>query len=287
MPRRALSATRAAAVLNYLAAHPEERLSYSELSRRLDINLSSMHSVLVALTESGYLTCDPRDKTYGLGAALVAVGDAALRQSPLVDDARGRIRALSHATGLEALVFVRAGIDLLCVARTGPPQPRGATMQVGQRVPLIAPLGSAAIAWAPEAEQEAWIERGSAPLRARRQQRALLETVRERGYSIALEVSGRRKIGEVLVELAETPESPALLREIRSHISELGHGEYQLPPGSKRTYRPSTLTAPVFDRAGDLALVMTLQGFTESMRADAIETLGETLRAACDEVGAS
>ena len=62
MARRALSATRTADLLNFLAAHPEESLSYSELSRRLQVNLASTHSLLMALTECGYLTRDPRDR---------------------------------------------------------------------------------------------------------------------------------------------------------------------------------------------------------------------------------
>ena len=92
MPRRALSATRTADLLNFLAAHPDESLTYSELSRRLGVNLASTHNLLMALTECGYLTRDPKTRTYSLGAALVALGDAALRGNPIVDETRGEIR---------------------------------------------------------------------------------------------------------------------------------------------------------------------------------------------------
>ena len=67
MSRRALSTTRAADFLAFLAAHPERGFSYSELSKKLGINLSSMHSILVALTENGFLSRNPLDQTYALG----------------------------------------------------------------------------------------------------------------------------------------------------------------------------------------------------------------------------
>ena len=97
MARRALSATRAADLLNYLAAHPGESLTYSELSRRLEVNLASMHSLLVALTECGYLAHHAAERTYSLGPALVALGDAALRQNPYLDTARAGNAFKVHA----------------------------------------------------------------------------------------------------------------------------------------------------------------------------------------------
>jgi DNA-binding IclR family transcriptional regulator len=285
MARRALSATRAADLLNFLAAHPEERLTYSQLSKRLDINLSSMHTLLVALTECGYLAYRETDRAYTLGSALVAIGDAALQKNRLVDEARSCMKTFSEESHLEALAFVRAGPDALCVARAGPEQPQGDSARVGQRVPLVAPLASAIVAWASEEEQAAWIERGGAPQNERRRQRKLLTAVRARGYSIALDVAGRRKIGELLVELAEDPHSTRLRREMRSHISELGHGEYQLTPGSRRSYPISTLTAPVFDESGDFALALSLQGFPRQMSQRAIDRAGEGLLRLCRTVG--
>ena len=62
MSRRALSATRAVDVLNFLAAHPGEAFSYSQLSQRLQVNLASTHNLLLALVECGYLTRSANDR---------------------------------------------------------------------------------------------------------------------------------------------------------------------------------------------------------------------------------
>lgn len=282
MPRPALSATRATDLLNFLAAHPGQVFSYSELSRRLEINLSSMHSVLVALTECGYLSRDPARRTYGLGPVLVALADAALECNPAIDRARIQMRSLAAELEVEALTFVRAGSDTLCVARAG--EPLGAGVRVGQRVPLIAPLASVFLAWAGADEIERWILRAGATRRERRLHLGILEVVRERGYSVALEVEGRRRIGDLLTALAEDPHDETLGAEMRDQIAELGHGRYQFEPAGRPAYSISTITAPVFDPEGDVGLSLTLQGFAQRLSATAIGRMGKRLLAVAREI---
>jgi DNA-binding IclR family transcriptional regulator len=277
MSRRALSATRAADLLSFLAAHPDEAFSYSQLSRRLQINLASTHNLLMALTECGYLTRSPRDRTFSLGPALVAIGDAALRGNPAIDEARVQMRGLSKELGLETLAFVRAGTDALCIARAGPTQGPGKTVQVGQRIPLMAPLSSVFVAWAPAEEVELWLLRGGSSLRERRRQREKLELVRDRGFSVALEVAGRRQLGDLLSEMADDPHSETLRIEMRDVIKELGLGKYQLGEGSATSHRISTITAPIFDPLGQVELAITLQVFKQDVSSKSIEALGRRL----------
>jgi DNA-binding IclR family transcriptional regulator len=275
--RRALSATRAADLLNFLAAHPGDAFSYSHLAQHLQINLASTHSLLIALSECGYLTRNPHDRTFSLGPALVALGDAALRENPAVDQARVHMRRLSRELGREMLALVRAGSDALCIARAGPAQAPGRTLRVGQRIPLMAPLASVFVAWAPADEIERWLVRGAVPRREQRRQGEVLRRVRERGFSVALEVAGRRQIGELLDELAENPHSASLRSEMREVISELGRARYQLDEDSAPSHEISTLTAPVFDRRGRVELVLTLQLFERGVSAREIDALGRRL----------
>ncbi|MBJ19354.1 MAG: hypothetical protein CL933_08005 [Deltaproteobacteria bacterium] len=277
MSRRALSATRATDLLAFLAAHPGRGFTYSELSKRLQINLSSMHSILVALTESGFLSRSASDGRYVLGPVLVAIGDAALERNPLIDEARSQMRAFSRKLGLESLAFSLAGGDTLCVARAGPPPLPGNIVQVGQRIPLIAPLASAWVAWASDREVERWLTAGGARRSEQRRLREILDVVRERGYSVALEVDGRRRIGEMLVELAEDPHSEPLRREFFSLIAELGHGPYQLGKGPGGSFLISSITAPVFEADGRVALSITLQGFGLRLSRKGIRDAGAQL----------
>ena len=85
MPRPALAATRSAAILNFLAANPSEGFTLSDLAERLGINVASMHALLGALTDAGYLARHPRLRTYTLGPSVVALGTAALETHPAID----------------------------------------------------------------------------------------------------------------------------------------------------------------------------------------------------------
>ena len=264
-------------LLNFLAAHPGEAFTYSQLAQRLQINLASTHNLLIALVECGYLTRSPSDRSFSLGPALVALGDAALRENPAVEQARIHMRRLSRQLGRETLALVRAGSDALCIARAGPAQVPGRTLRVGQRIPLMAPLASVFVAWAPEDEIERWLLRGGVPRREQRRQREILRRVRERGFSVALEVAGRRQIGELLDELAENPHSETLRSELREVIGELGRARYQLDENSADSHEISTLTAPVFDRRGRVELALTLESFGRGVSSREIDSLGRRL----------
>lgn len=277
MSRRALSATRAADLLNFLAAHPEEPLSYSELASRLGINQASTHNLLMALTECGYLSRDPKTRTFSLGAALVALGDAALRGNPIVDETRVEMAKLAVELGMGAVALVRAGSDALCIARAGPRRAQVDPPEVGQRIPIMAPLVSVFVAWAREEEVEQWLLRGSTVEDAQQQGREILERVRARGYSVALEVPGRRRLGGLIAELAEDPHSDALRQQLHDTIGELGRSPFQLREAEGRKQSISTITAPVFDRHGEVCVAVSLQVFARDLDPGEVAALGDRL----------
>jgi DNA-binding IclR family transcriptional regulator len=275
--RRALSATRAADLLNFLAAHPDERLTYSQLSARLGINQASTHNLLMALTECGFLRRDPNSRTFSLGAALVAIGDAALRENPIVDETRIEMARLAKELDMGAVALVRAGSDALCIARAGPRRARIDPPEVGQRIPLVAPLASVFVAWAPEREVREWLLRGSTSKSEQQKSREILERVRNRGYSVALEVPDRRRLGDLIAELAEDPHSETLRRQLQRTIGELGRGSYQLREVPGRSQSISTITAPVFDRHGEVCAAVALQVFARALDPSGVTALGDRL----------
>jgi DNA-binding IclR family transcriptional regulator len=66
------SARRVVAVLTYLAGCDEER-SLTEIAVATDMNKTTCQSVLLALTDSGYVQRDDARKTYRLGPAVLAL----------------------------------------------------------------------------------------------------------------------------------------------------------------------------------------------------------------------
>lgn len=263
--------------MNFLAAHPDDPLSYSELSSRLGINQASMHNLLMALTECGYLSRDPKSRTFSLGAALVALGDAALRQNPLVDEARVEMAKLAKELDMGAVALVRAGGDALCITRAGPRRARIDPPEVGQRIPIIAPLVSVFVAWSEAAEIEAWLLRGSTSDEDQASARKILKRVERRGYSVALEVPERRRLGGLIAELAEDPHSDALRRRMHASIGELGRSPYQLQEVDGQKQSISTITAPVFDRHGDVTLAVSVQVFARDLEPSEVAAIGDRL----------
>src|SRR6202008_2133818 len=87
---------RTVALLNFLAAHTDQEWSLSELARRLHLNKATAHAMLTPLTDPGYVLRHPVEKTFTLGPAVIAVGNApAVRQFEIVDFARGEMQGLA------------------------------------------------------------------------------------------------------------------------------------------------------------------------------------------------
>src|SRR4051812_40673165 len=221
MPRLALSASRSVAVLNFLAAQPSEAFTLSEISDRLGINVASTHALLGVLTDAGYLVRHPRQKTFTLGPAVVALGTAALEVHPAIDLARDAARDLARETGLEVSVTSASRDDIVFLARAGDPSPRGVPVHVGQHVPFRPPLGSVFVAWG---GAEDWLAHAHNP-------EALIEVldaVRRRGYSVALEADARKGLGHALDDLASVPSDDTLQDTVTELLADLGRREYQV-----------------------------------------------------------
>jgi DNA-binding IclR family transcriptional regulator len=272
MSRPALAATRAVAVLNFLAAHPTESFSLSDLAARLDVNLASAHAILTALTDAGYITRHPRLRTFTLGPSVVALGTAALECHPVIDLARDAARDLARQTGFEVAVTAPAGDHIVFLARAGEPSAQDLSALVGQHVPLVPPLGSVFVAWG---GAEEWLARAEDPTSLA----AVLAGVRRRGYSVGLEARARKGLGLALHDLAGHPADDELKGTVSAYVADLGSGRYQLAELiPTRAYQVSMIAAPIFGGDGQVVLALTLLGLPERLRGRAVEGYGDQVR---------
>ena len=272
MSRPALAATRAVAVLNFLAAHPGEGFTLSDLAGRLGVNVASAHALLAVLVDAGYVTRHPRLRTFTLGPSVVALGTAALECHPVIDLARDAARDLALETGLEVALTAAAGDHIVFLARAGEHSARGVPVHVGQQVPLLPPLGSVFVAWG---DAEAWLAAADDPGPLR----VVLEGVRRRGYSVGLEADARRELGHALDDLAGHPADERLRSSVGRYVHSLATREYQLRelvPG--RSYDVSMIAAPIFGSSGEVVLVLTLLGFGGPLRGRDVTAYGERAR---------
>jgi DNA-binding IclR family transcriptional regulator len=278
MARPAPAVERIVAIIEFLAARPDRAFTLSELARRLGLNKATVHAALNSLVEAGWLIRHPGDKSYALGPALVTIGAAAAaRQRELVDFAEPEMHALADELGLQCIASAVIGDEMVILARAGRPAPLEVSVPVGQRLPLVPPLGTVFVAWASPDEIEAWLRRvgPSAGPRQLDRYRSALAAIRARGYSIALEAGTRARLATALGDR----------REVEALIEKLGHEEYALAElDSSAAYEVSLLSAPVFGPDGRVALALTLFGFRGQLPAGQIPEFGERLKVAADAV---
>ncbi|MCU1460536.1 MAG: transcriptional regulator, IclR family [Acidimicrobiales bacterium] len=277
MARPAPAVERTVALLEFLAVHPNEAFSLSELARRLDINKATGHAMVAALTDAGYLLRHPVDKTYSLGPALIAIGNAAgARQFEVVDYARREMDQLARELRVQCVASAEMGDEIVLLARSGETEPLSLSVPVGQRLPLVPPLGTVFLAWESPDAIDRWLRRlgprsGNAALARYRE---AVATVRRRGYSIGLEPApapgprasrGRRMLRDAAVEVVEDhPHDEYILLELENAAS----------------YRLSHIAAPVFGADGRVALALTLMGFRHQLSADQVPEHAARLRQA-------
>ena len=282
MSRPALAATRAIDILNFMAAHPTEAFSLSELVEHLEVNFASCHAILTVLTKDGFLERHPKHRTYSLGPALVAIGHAALETHPAIDIARDEARELAQQLDLEVLLTARTGGDLIALARAGRHVAPNSALPVGQRMPLVPPLGAPFMAWAPEAQVRQWLAEAPETARDPAPYLRLLSLIRGRGYAVTLQNPVRSQLGEVVASLTDSPNASGLRHRMTSLIAEMGLDIYHLAAiDPAQSYEVGMLSAPIFNVHGHAAFTLSLLGFKEALKADAIQEMAERLMTSC------
>ena len=276
MARRAPAVERAIAVLNHLAAHPDDKLTLSELARDLSLNKATLHAILNGLADAGYLVRDPARKSYGLGPALVALGNASAASLPAVDYALPEMQGLTDELGLDCVASSVIHDEIVILARTGTPTPFGVYVLPGQRLPLSPPVGTVFVAWSDDDEVDRWLAKlgSSVGKKELDRHRRSLDAVVSRGYSVGLEGGGRaaRSSGGRPLTLQES------IRGLRTEEYSL----IQLDPGP--TYRANHIGAPVFGPDGVVAIALFIIGFPGPISGKDVDRIAEKLKGAAERV---
>jgi DNA-binding IclR family transcriptional regulator len=284
--RPAPAAVRTTEILDFLASNPGERFTLSQISKGLEINMASTLAILTALSNAGYVHRHPVHKTYALGAALVAVGSAALVQNRAVAAANQVMTKLSHDVDAEVLASVVVGNDIVIVASAGQPRVSGYDVRVGQRVPLVPPLGGIFVAWAREARIEQWLDElgEDAGDGERSYFRETLAAIRKRGYTIGLESGRRAEMGSSLHDVVTAVRNEQKRRQTIDMIAALRHDYEVVELDQTKGHAISNMGAPIFDADGDVILGLTAQGFGSTMMASEIRVVANALMSATMDI---
>ncbi len=278
---------RAVDVLEFLATRPADAPTMSEIARRTGLNKATCQSVLLALAERGYVLRDASSLGYSLGPVLIPLGTLASSSLRLPQIAQPEMETLSNTLGVTTVAAVTAGAHMMVVSAVGAPQPFHVSPEVGQLVPFVPPLGAAFVAWAPRTEVDAWLNRALRRLNQAERQHFLeaLEVVRANGYSVTLDHAVRGEFGRTVEQLAIHPDSQEAQSRRDALIAELGVTNYlpvKLEHG--RTYRLTQVSAPVFDHAGTVALVLLIVALGLELETEQIAACGQRVREAAARI---
>ncbi|MCW2526270.1 MAG: transcriptional regulator, IclR family [Pseudonocardiales bacterium] len=257
-------------VLSLLSRHPESSFTLSEICHQLDLNVSTAHSLLNALTDARFLVRQPRTKRYSLGPELVRIGSAAAnRHVRVTDAAREHIAALASELGRQCVASTVIGDEIVLLAKAGRPGVLGLTMDVGQRLAYLPPFGTVFAAWSDEETIRDWLGRiGELSPELTLSCLKALSAVRHHGYSVGLTIDApletrlwstakatrsapRRRIDPVTTQSHELFEQ-VLLDEY--FLTEFDPAEH---------YRVGNISAPVFDADGTVVLAVAVPYFSE------------------------
>jgi DNA-binding IclR family transcriptional regulator len=186
--RQVPAVTRAVAILRALG-RSREPLGVNAIANQLDLIPSTCLHILRVLVTEELVAFDPENKKYTLGAGILTMARALLRQDSFADLARDNLETLSTRFGVTAACVEASGLDhMVVVAIARPAQAVRLHVDVGSRFPaLISATGRCIAAFG--AYDAAEIERRFRVLRWDRAPdwrswRKQVAQTRERGYAV-------------------------------------------------------------------------------------------------------
>jgi DNA-binding IclR family transcriptional regulator len=267
-------------VLNFLAAHPTEAFTLAEIAKHLRLSNGSAHRVLTTMARAQFLSRNEKHKTYSLGAALVAIGQATVEKHRGIDVARRELSRLSVELNVQCSANVVVDGDLLVLVREGMPQSHLGLTQVGERRPFIPPWGLCHVAWSGDESIQTYLGRASEHLSkaSRAHLLAAFALIRRRGFAIASRGPSTSEARRNTVSPVGRARDEAYLAAISKMVGQLSLKELQLLDVSEvGSEGISYLAAPVFSPTGTVSLQLVISGIPKLLSAAKIERFAERL----------
>jgi DNA-binding IclR family transcriptional regulator len=182
---------RIATVLRALSVTHSAGASTSDVARATALARPTVHRVLAALAEEGFVDRDPRSGRWYLGPELYLLGEAAAKRYDVTAHARASVHRLAAATGESAFFSARRGDETVCLLREDGDFPlRSFVLYEGARFPLgVVSAGLVVLAMLPDRDIDDYLRRvgltenwGAA--HASEQVRGRIRATRELGYAV-------------------------------------------------------------------------------------------------------
>lgn len=198
------------------------------------------------------------------------------------DLARPHMEALADELQVECVASAVVGDEMVLVARAGALSAPTLPTAVGVRIPFEPPMGTAFVAWAPEAAQRAWFD-ALGPAKTPEIVAALERTladVREAGYSVARGHRWHREAAQVLTA-GEPGRRDDTAQQMHTLIAALPP-DYESPRVDSDDVR--TVSTPVLGPSGNAVLVLSATVAGRRALTDDLPWTVERLRSAAAAV---
>ncbi|TCM20441.1 DNA-binding IclR family transcriptional regulator [Novosphingobium sp. PhB165] len=282
MPDTSNPTARVIDVLNFLTARPTESFSLAEIARHLGLSNGSAHRILTTLAGAGFLSRNEKQRTYSLGMAMVAIGQAAVEKHRGIDIARREIARLALELNVQCSANTVVDDEILVLAKEGTPQSHRGLTRVGERRPLVPPLGLCHVAWGGDAVIDAYLDKAtphiSEAVRARLL--AAFPVIRRRGYAVAANGPSTSHAREATALPAGQKRDEAYWSSVFDLVSHLTPREVQLLDLSDLGEDGiGYITAPVFSPTGTVSLQLVISGIPRNLSVGEIEHYADRLGA--------
>ncbi len=165
----------------------------TEISNELQLNKSTVHSILNTLASYGFIQQSPELKKYRLGLGIIKLAGTKLSQLDLVSASMPIMKDLMASTGETVVLTVLFGTSSLYLAKIDSPQPVRVASYVGGSGPIhCSANGKVLLAFRPESSwKEALPEKleryTPRTITSHRLLREELRRTLERGYALDME----------------------------------------------------------------------------------------------------
>jgi DNA-binding IclR family transcriptional regulator len=274
-------------IIKLLATHPTEDFSLADIAHHTGMSKASAYRILLTLADADYLARNAKRKTYSIGMGLVAVGQAALERYRGLDVARAEMTRLTAELSLQCSATALIGGDLLVLARVGMPQSHEGLNRVGERRPMIPPMGMCHVAWGGESVVQPYLTFAQQYLQPDVYAWLLdaLALIRGRGYALAANDSTWRKLRQATVIPAGRSRDVAHWSMIHELVGKLTRDEIQLADPGAADIRPfAQIVAPVFSPDAAVAFQLVLSGLPSTLTPRKLERYVEKLLATAASV---
>jgi DNA-binding IclR family transcriptional regulator len=281
---------RALAILDLLMANPHQAFGLTEMTRRLNLNKATCHAILTTMANYGFLVQHPKTKAYRLGPSIIAAGNAAFAQFPVLEYARPELESLQSDLDIGFAVTGRSKLHMVLLALYGRATPLINSFQLGLRLPNTAPVAACFTAFSPAKELEAWLTRGHESRgdyneKLDQKLRVSLIAIRARGFEVTLKTRAEEELTKELSRIHNSWSLTELEEVADRYQRDLCDEHFHLDRiDPKARYDVSTLSVPVFVYKEVPVMCFVAGSFDNPVLGSKVEEIAMRMKESADRV---